>query len=197
MKGLKVGYIRVSSIQQNTWRQLEGIQLDKVFTDKMSGKDTKRDEYQMMLSFIREGDSLYVHSMDRLARNLDDLRNIVSTFVKRGIVVHFVKENLVFNGNDSAMSLFTLSIMGAFAEFERSMIRERQREGIEAGKNKGVYKGRGKVLNKLQIDELLQRVKDGQSKASIAKYFNLSESSIHKYLKREKIKMESHNVISH
>ena len=116
-----VGYIRVSSVDQNTERQLEGVELDKVFKDKASGKDTSRPQLQAALDYVREGDVLVVHSMDRLARNLDDLRKIVLDLTKRGVHVQFVKESLIFTGEDSPMSNLLLSMLGAVAEFERCM----------------------------------------------------------------------------
>src|SRR5665213_3199117 len=125
-----VGYCRVSTLDQNTDRQLEGVKLDKVFTDKASGKDTARPQLQAALEYLREGDLFVIHSMDRLARNLDDLRRVVFDLTKKGVHVQFVKENLTFTGEDSAMSTLLMSMLGAVAEFERSMIRERQREGI-------------------------------------------------------------------
>src|ERR1700721_843936 len=133
-KGKRIGYIRVSSVDQNTERQLDGVQLDKTFTDKASGKDTKRPQLQAALDYLRDGDVLVVHSMDRLARNLDDLRKIVLGLTERGVVVEFVKEHLTFTREDNAMSKLLLSVMGAFAEFERSLISERQREGIALAK---------------------------------------------------------------
>ena len=140
--GQVVGYIRVSSLDQNTERQLDGRKLDRTFTDKASGKDTNRPELQAAIDYVREGDRLVVHSMDRLARNLDDLRKLVSDLTAHGVVVEFVKECLIFTGEEKAMSKLLLSVMGAFAEFERSLIRERQREGIALAKQKGVYAGR-------------------------------------------------------
>jgi DNA invertase Pin-like site-specific DNA recombinase len=184
MKGLKVGYIRVSSIDQNTDRQLENVVLDKTFVDRLSGKDTNRAQYQAMLEFVREGDCLVVHSMDRLARNLDDLRKVVQQLVKKGVQVQFVKENLTFTGDDSPMSMFTLSIMGAFAEFERSIIRERQKEGIVLAKKRGAYKGRKQTLTKPQIEELKERARRGESKASIGEWFHISRQAVYKYLSR-------------
>jgi len=129
-KGLHIGYLRVSALDQSELRQLEGLELDKTFTDKASGKDTKRPNLELLLSFIREGHTLVCHSMDRLARNLDDLRKLVLDLTKRGVHVRFVKENLTFTGEDSPMANLLLSVMGAFAQFERELIRERQREGI-------------------------------------------------------------------
>ena len=104
----RIAYIRVSSVDQNPERQLEGIQSlspDRVFTDKCSGKDTKRPQLEAMLSYVREGDTVVVHSLDRLGRNLDDLRKLVTELNGRGIVVQFLKENLTFTGEDSDSSL--------------------------------------------------------------------------------------------
>ena len=112
MKGQRIGYKRVSSADQNEARQLEGIQLDKLFTDCVSGKDTKRPELEDMLSFVREGDVVVVHSMDRLARNLDDLRQLVRNLTTRGISVEFIKEGLTFTGDDSPMANLLLSRHG-------------------------------------------------------------------------------------
>lgn len=128
-KGQSVGYIRVSTLDQREDRQLEGVELDRRFTDHVSGKDTKRPQLTAMLSFVREGDTVVCHSMDRLGRNLDDLRKLVFGLTERGIRVEFRKENLVFTGEDSPMANLLLSVMGAIAEFERQLIRERQREG--------------------------------------------------------------------
>ncbi len=124
-----IGYIRVSTTDQNTERQLDGITLDKTFTDKLSGKDTQRPQLQACLEYIREGDTLHVHSMDRLARNLMDLQGMVESLTNRGIVVQFHKESLTFTDDTNAMNKLMLQIMGAVAEFERSLIRERQRKG--------------------------------------------------------------------
>src|SRR5512144_957634 len=134
MQGQRIGYIRVSTLDQTEARQLEGIEVAKVFTDKASGKDAKRPQLEMLLSFVRTGDTVVVHSMDRLARNLDDLRRIVQTLTGRGIRIEFVKERLLFTGEDSPMANLMLSVMGAFAEFERALIHERQREGIALAK---------------------------------------------------------------
>lgn len=137
MHGQRIGYIRVSTLDQNPDRQLEGVQVSKVFIDKASGKDTQRPQLEALLSYVREGDILVVHSMDRLARNLDDLRRMVQQLTGRGVRIEFVKESLAFTGEDSPMANLLLSVMGAFAEFERALIRERQREGISLAKQRG------------------------------------------------------------
>jgi DNA invertase Pin-like site-specific DNA recombinase len=180
-KGHTVGYIRVSTFEQNTDRQLEDVELDKVFTDKVSGKDTNRPQLQALLEYLREGDSLYVHSMDRLARNLDDLRAIVNSLTSKGITIHFKKENLVFTGNDNPMAKLMLSVMGAFAEFERSLLKERQREGIEIAKKKGLFKGRKKCLSEKEASELRSRAAKGEKKSDLAKEFKISRETLYKY----------------
>jgi DNA invertase Pin-like site-specific DNA recombinase len=184
MSGQKIGYIRVSSEDQNTDRQLDGIQIDRTFTDKISGKSVDRPQLQEMLRFVREGDHLYVHSMDRLARNLVDLRQMVSDLTARGVKVHFVKEALTFNGDDTAMSVLLLSVMGAVAEFERAIIRERQAEGIRIAKQKGVYKGRRASLTHDQADEVRQKVDAGIPKARIAREYKCSRETLYKYLRQ-------------
>ena len=130
--GQNIGYIRVSTTDQNTSRQLDNnIELHRTFIDKCSGKDTHRPELNTMLEFVRDGDCVYIHSMDRLARNLLDLKNIVLNLTQKGVKVIFVKENLSFdNDSKNPMSNLLLNIMGAFAEFERELIKERQKEGI-------------------------------------------------------------------
>ena len=170
MKGKKIGYVRVSTFDQNADRQLDGITLDKKFIDKVSGKSLNRPELEALLSYVREDDTVIVHSMDRLARNLDDLRKLVKQLTDRNIKVQFIKENLIFTGEDSAMSQLLLSVMGAFAEFERKIIKERQMEGIALAKQRGAYKGRKPSLSPEQVAELKMRSNNGESKTSLAKY---------------------------
>jgi len=179
---MRVGYIRVSSFDQNTDRQLDKMALDKVFTDKVSGKSKDRPELKAMLEFVREGDEIVVHSMDRLARNLDDLRSLVKSLTQRGVKIEFVKENLIFTAENSPMSNLLLSVMGAFAEFERDLIRERQREGIALAKHRGVYKGRKKSLNEEQIVEL-RLMAVTEKKTVVAKAFGICRHSVYEYLK--------------
>lgn len=175
----RVGYIRVSSADQNTERQLDGVQLDKTFTDKASGKDTAWPQLQAALDYLREGDLFLVHSMDRLARSVDDLRKIVLDLTRRGVHVQFVKETLIFTGEDSAMSNLLLSLLGAVAEFERSMIRERQREGIALAKKAGVYKGRKPSLTAVQVAEIRKRVAAGEQKAGLAAEYRISRQTLY------------------
>lgn len=184
MPGQRIGYVRVSSFDQNPERQLEQVPLDRVFTDKASGKDIKRPELDRLLTFVREGDTVVVHSMDRLARNLDDLRRLVQTLTKRGVAVQFLKENMTFTGEDTPMANLMLSVMGAFSEFERALIKERQREGIALAKQRGVYTGRKQVLNPAQVAELRRRAAN-ESKAALAREFQISRETLYQYLKRE------------
>ncbi|KAB2835634.1 MAG: recombinase family protein [Caedimonadaceae bacterium] len=183
MSGKTIGYIRVSSYDQNPDRQLDGIHLDKVCMDKASGKDIKRPAFEDLLNYVREGDLVVVHSLDRLARNLDHLRSVVKELTTKCIQVKFLKENLVFTGDDSPMSNLLLSVMGAFAEFERSFIKERQMEGIALEKQRGAFKGRKKTLSTEQVEELKKRVGDGDKKSQIARDLNISRETLYQYLR--------------
>lgn len=183
MTGQRIGYIRVSSLDQHTDRQLEDIQLDRTFTDKVSGKDTNRPKLQELIEFAREGDTIVVHSMDRLARNLDDLRQLVRQLTKKGVAVEFMHEHLTFTGDDTPMATLLLSVMGAFAEFERALIRERQIEGIALAKQRGVYKGRKKSLTEAAVIELRQRLATGISKTQVAREFGISRETLYQYLR--------------
>lgn len=184
MSGQRIGYVRVSSFDQNPERQLENVIVDRLFTDKASGKNTERPQLEGLLTFVREGDTIVVHSMDRLARNLDDLRRIVQTLTARGVRIEFVKENLTFVGEDSPMANLMLSVMGAFAEFERALIRERQREGIALAKQRGVYRGRNRSLSEVQVMELHRRVSEGASKAQVARELGISRETLYQYLRQ-------------
>ena len=179
----RIGYVRVSTIEQNTDRQLEGIELDQSFTDKASGKDTSRPQLEALLKFVRQGDLVIVHSMDRLARNLDDLRKIVADLTRRGVQIQFVKESLTFTGEDSPMANLMLSVMGAFAEFERALIRERQREGVALAKQRGAYKGRKKVFTPPEVEALKARVAAGERKTQVACDLGISRETLYKYLR--------------
>lgn len=181
--GQRIGYVRVSTLDQNAERQLDGVIVDRTFLDKKSGKDVERDELDAMVEFVRYGDTVVVHSMDRLARNLDDLRHIVHTLTEQGVRIEFVKEGLSFTGEDSPMSKLMLSVMGAFAEFERSLIRERQREGIALAKQRGIYRGRKRVLSDDIIASAKTRIAAGDTKAQIARDLGVSRETLYQYLR--------------
>jgi DNA invertase Pin-like site-specific DNA recombinase len=185
-KGQRIGYVRVSSYDQNPERQLEHLDVDRVFTDKASGKDTERPELQALLQYAREGDTIVVHSMDRLARNVDDLRRIVLSQTRRGIRMQFIKENLLFTGEDSPMANLMLSVLGAVAQFERDLIKERQREGIALAKQRGAYTGRRKALPADRIAELRARAAaPGAKKATLAREFGISRETLYQYLRQD------------
>jgi DNA invertase Pin-like site-specific DNA recombinase len=181
--GQRVGYIRVSTLDQNPGRQLDGVALDRTFTDKASGRDVARPQLTELLRFVRDGDTVVVHSLDRLARNLDDLRRLVGELTGRGVRVEFVKEQLVFSGEDSPMANLLLSVMGAFAEFERALIRERQREGIALARQRGAYRGRKRSLAPAQVAELTRRAADGEAKTALARVFGVSRETVYQYLR--------------
>lgn len=186
-KGQIVGYIRVSTADQNVGRQaneFDGYSLDETFIDYASGKDTNRPELQAALKHLRKGDTLLVHSMDRLARNLIDLKTLVNSLNNRGVDVKFIKESLTFSGQDNAMSHLLLSMMGAFAEFERSLLLERQRDGIAIAKSKGVYKGRKAVLTYDQTIKLreMDHANLHKNRSHLASLFNISRPTLYQYL---------------
>ena len=183
---MRIGYVRVSSLDQNPERQIEELRssnVEKFFIDKVSGKNTDRPELQKLLSFIREGDTLYVHSLDRLARNLADLLTLVQDLTNRGISVIFLSENLRFETGDDAppVAKLMLSMVGAFAEFERSMIHRRQMEGIALAKERGAYKGRKPSVTQQQLDELKRLIDEGVSVSKASKKVGISRSTAYRY----------------
>ena len=180
-KGQSVGYIRVSTLDQREDRQLEGVELEGGFRAHTGGTDTTRPQLTALLSFVREGDTVVCHSMDRLGRNLDDLRKLVFSLTERGIKVEFRKENLVFTGEDSPMANLLLSVMGAIAEFERQLIRERQREGIALAKKRGVYKGRPATLGADAVASLVKRLDSGERPSVVARDLGVSRMTLHRY----------------
>jgi DNA invertase Pin-like site-specific DNA recombinase len=195
-KGCKrIGYIRVSTEEQNEARQVEAMasqHIDRTFMDKLSGKDTNRPQLTAALEFMREGDCLVVHSFDRLARNMRDLQNLIADLNARKIAVEFLKENLTFTGEDSPMSKLLLSVLGGVAEFERSLIRERQREGISIARRRGVYRGRKRALTVNQVDEIRRRaaaidpaalVRTQESRTALAKEFGVSRQTLYQALR--------------
>ena len=185
-KGQTIGYVRVSSSDQNTARQLDGVELDQVFTDKLSGATKDRPQLEAMMTYARAGDVVIVHSMDRLARNLNDLHDIINTLIDKGVGVQFKKENLTFDPSEktNAMNMLLLNIMGAVAQFERETIKERQAEGIAKAKAKGVYKGRKKALTDTQVIELNEAIKQGKTKPQVASHFGVSIPTVYRLISR-------------
>jgi DNA invertase Pin-like site-specific DNA recombinase len=189
MKGQNVGYLRTSSVsQKNTERQLADVDLDRTFTDKVSGKDTNRPELKNCLNHVREGDVLHVHSIDRLARNLKDLQTIIEQLTDKGVTVKFYKELLTFDGTSaSPMNKLMLQMLGAFAEFERTLIKERQREGIAAARAMGKKLGAPSKLSSGQISIIKTRIDAGEEKSKLAKEFSISRPTLYKLLSNVKI----------
>jgi DNA invertase Pin-like site-specific DNA recombinase len=185
-KGQRVGYCRVSTLDQSTARQLDGVLLDRVFEDKASGKDTHRPALADCLAYLREGDTLVVHSLDRLARNAEDLLRLVRELTGRGVCVTFYKEGLRFGaGNADPMGTLMLTLLGAFAQFERALIRERQREGIAIARRAGVYKGRKPSLSPGQVADLRRRAAEpGVNRSALAREFKVSRETLYQYLRQ-------------
>lgn len=184
-KGQLVGYIRVSTEAQNTARQEEALadlKLDKTFTDKASGRDTDRPQLAAALAHLREGDTFIIYSMDRLSRSLNDLITTVKSLTAKGVKVQFIKESLTFTGDNNPMANLMLGIMGSLAEWERSVIRERQLQGIAIAKAKGAYKGRKKALSADEQSELKALAAAGANKSALAKQFDISRQTLYTYL---------------
>ena len=174
-----VAYRRVSTTDQNTDRQLTGESFDKEFEDKASAKDVDRPALQELISYVREGDTVVVHSIDRLARNLANLESLIQQLTNKGVTVEFRKESLSFAGGADAMQTLMLQMMGAFAQFERSMIRERQREGIAAAKAAGKILGRPGMTDD-QLKSLRAKRAAGESVRALQDEFNLYRASVYR-----------------
>lgn len=178
---MDIGYIRVSSAGQNTERQLADVSLDKIFEEKLSGKNLERPRLQECISFAREGDVIHVHSIDRLARNLFDLQHLIKQITQKRVTVRFHKETLVFNANQTdPMQTLMLQMMGAFAEFERSLINERRIEGVAAAKAAGKHCGRPPTSSEVKAS-IVEMLNDGADVTSIAKRHGLSRNTIYRF----------------
>lgn len=183
MAGKTIAYVRVSYIDQNVDRQIEGIRVDKMFVEKASAKSRDRPQLQLLMDYIREEDTVVVHSMDRLARNLRDLKNLVDEMIKKGANVKFVKENLTFTADEDPIANLVLNLMGAFAEFEYAFARERQREGVQIAKAKGKYsKKRKRKIDESKANIIRERLKTRVSMASIAREVEISRTLMYNYL---------------
>lgn len=180
-----VAYVRVSSIDQNLGRQLETIgDVDRVFEEKVSGGSrTDRVALLECIRYVREGDVVKVASMDRLARSLTDLRGIVDEITGKGASVVFVKEQQTYSRDtDDAIGRLMLNLLGAFAEFERTLIRERQREGIRLAQAAGKYKGRSKKLTVEQVEEARKLIETGVPKAAVARGLGIDRTTLYRAL---------------
>lgn len=184
---MKVAYIRTSTVEQHEDRQIEALKkygIEKTFIEKVSAKDTDRPRLQEMLSFVREGDTVYVQSFDRLARSTQDLLSIVEKLKAEKVELVSDKENI---DTSTATGKLMLTMVAAIAEFERTNLLERQREGIAIAKAKGVYKGRKKVTIDEEKYEVLyeQYMKRKLSKSEMAKRLGISRPTLDKLLKKK------------
>jgi DNA invertase Pin-like site-specific DNA recombinase len=181
-----IGYKRVSTQQQVTDRQLVDVHLDFIYEDKASGATASREQFQKMFEFVRKGDTVHVHSLDRFARSLVDLRKHIQLLIDKEVSIFFHKENLLFDAErkDNPNQILLLNVIGAVSEFELAMIRARQQEGIALAKERGVYKGKKRYLNEEQEKELIQQVAEGIPKSRIAKNFNLARETVYSYIHR-------------
>lgn len=168
MTGKRLGYVRVSSVGQNSDRQLVDIELDKIFEDKLSGKDMKRPALQELLDYCRDGDHIVCHSLDRLCRSVRDLLELLDIFGKKGVTIEFLKEKLSFAPNDTNhIAKFQLQILGSVAELERNIIRERQREGIVLARAKKKFTGSSKLFSDAQVRDMIDRIEAGEVMAKV------------------------------
>ena len=202
--GQRVAYVRVSSIDQHPARQLEAVgECDHIFTEHQSGKNVgDRPQLAALIRHVRPGDLVVVASMDRLARSVIDLNSIVQQITgdpadhtdaepRKGASIEFLKERLRFDpGAVDPMAAFQLNMMGAFAQFERELIRQRQREGIDAAKKRGVYVGRKRVLTPEQVREVRTAALEGQPKAQIARDYGISRSTLYRYLETPRLPLQ-------
>ena len=183
--GQKIGYARVSSKDQNLERQTAALKKEKVFrifTDTASGSSTHRPGLDGALNYLRPGDQLIVTSMDRLARSLIDLHRLVGDLTARDVSVKFIKEGQTYSLNSTPLAKLMLGLLGSVAEIERAIIRERQAEGIARAKERGVYKGRAKVLTDEQLAQAREWVGEGVPKAEVARRLGIGRTTLYSYL---------------
>ena len=183
---MKVAYRRVSSSTQHLYRQDVG-EVEKVFEEKQSGNNTERPALQDMIAFVRDGDEVIVWSIDRLARNLSDLQNIIKQLNDKGVSITFIKEKLTFSGSEDAFAKLQLHLMGAIAEFERSLIKSRQADGIRKAKERGVYKGRKKHIDDAEIYALTDA---GNTQNEVADFMDITRMSVYRALKKRRLLSE-------
>jgi len=188
--GQTVAYIRVSSVGQNTARQLDGMTFDATFTDKCSGSDTNRPQLKAMLAHVRKGDTVVVHEISRLARNTADLLALVEQLTNKGITITFKKEGLTFTGEKAnAMNQMLLTMLGAVSAFELSMINERRAEGQAKARDAGKHMGRAAKLSSEQATILCNRVAAGESKTDLAAEFGISRATLYSTIKQMEFKV--------
>lgn len=183
--GQRVGYARVSTVDQRLDRQIDqltAVGVVKLFTDKVTGSTRQRPGLEEALRYVRSGDEFVVVSMDRLARSLRDLYDLVDDLVARGVAVRFLHEGQVYSSRSTPIAKLMLGLLGSVAEFERSIIRERQAEGIARAKARGVYRGRAKVLTAGEVARARDLVARGVPKARVARQLGIGRSTLYRYL---------------
>ena len=172
---MNIGYVRVSTVEQNEARQLEslkGYDIDRWYTEKVSGKDLNRPELQKMLDFAREGDTIYIHDFSRISRSVKDLLSLIDTLEAKKVHLVSVKESL---DTSTPAGGLMLTMIGAINEFERANLLERQREGIAIAKAKGKYKGRKAIeIDKSFIDGYQRYLARKINKLQLAKWLCIS-----------------------
>jgi len=186
--GQRIGYARVSSTDQNLTRQLTALgEVDRMFEEKQSGAGRAgRAALADMIGYARKGDTVIVSSMDRLARSVVDLNQIVGELVVKGVVVEFLNERVTFRpGAADPFAEFQLNIMASFAQLERAITKERQAEGIRAAKERGVYQGRARKLTAEQLVEARDLIETGVPKAQIARRLDVDRSTLYRALARQ------------
>ena len=184
---MRVAYVRVSTVEQNEARQLEALQkydIEKWFTEKVSGKDANRPQLQAMLEFVREGDTVYIHDFSRLARSTKDLLAIVEQLKDKGVTLVSNKENLDTNTPHGKLML---TMLAAINEFERENMLERQREGIAEAAKAGKYKGRKEVnVDEDTFIDLMSKYKRRQlTKTQVAEQLGVSRPTLDKLIKQK------------
>lgn len=182
---MKVAYIRVSTEEQNTARQEEMMKtlgVDKIYMEKVSGKNTNRPQLKAMLDYLREGDTLIVESYSRLARNTQDLLKIVDELEKKGIAFKSLKENIDTN---TPQGKLMLTIFGGLAQFERECTLQRQKEGIAIAKEQGKYKGRKPLSKPSNWNNVIDRMNKGEiTKVEARKELGLTHATFYRLLKK-------------
>lgn len=185
-KGQKIGYIRVSTIEQNTESQkslLQNFKLDKVFEEKVSGKNTQRPQLQAMLEYVREGDTVYVKDLSRLARNTKDLLDIVEYLNNKDVGLFSIKESIDTSSNFGKLMI---TFLGAIYEFERANLLERQKDGIAVAKKLGKYKGRKQIKKPANFSEIYEKWKNRKiSSLNTIRELNISEYAFYKFVREE------------
>lgn len=181
---MDIGYVRISTVGQNISGQLDGVDLEHTFTEKASVNDTNRPELVSALRCLRAGDTLHVDSIDRLARNMVDLLDLVKSINGMGASVHFHKEALYLTGDDSPMQTLQLQLMTSFAQFERSLINERAAEGRQVAIAKGVKFGRKPKFKNTERQQVLSLLSAGVPARKIALDLDMSRQTVYR-IKRD------------